>query len=294
MPNQPDILFSIVIPTYNRAEKLRQSLHALTLQTYRAFEVLVCDDGSTDHTLAVAKEFDSLLEIRYFHAENWGGPAKPRNTGIANARAEWICFLDSDDYWYPSKLEVFSRNLEHTDVLYHDFDMDNGDGKLRKMGLRQIRGNASRDLLVNGNTVGTSGACVRAEKVRAVGGFTEDKELIAVEDFDLWIRLAMAGCRFLYIPQQLGCYWAGGDNITAQDERQLNRINRIYELYVPSLNERDQRLAANMKAYKIARVYRQMGRRAEALQGFRKAMFAERWAIRARAIFFTLRTLVGR
>src|ERR1700759_5123285 len=91
--------FSVVIPTYNRAQKLFRALHSLNEQTFLDFEVLVCDDGSTDETRSVVEAFVPAIRfraLRYFYAPNWGGPARPRNTGLAKATADWVCFLDSD------------------------------------------------------------------------------------------------------------------------------------------------------------------------------------------------------
>src|SRR4051812_44609569 len=119
--------FSIIIPTYNRAEKLRHSLHSIEKQTFNDFEVLVCDDGSKDHTREVVSFFENTgMNIRYFFNDNWGGPAFPRNVGIANARAEWVCFLDSDDAWYPTKLERCAAYINNFDFICHSFDNTDG------------------------------------------------------------------------------------------------------------------------------------------------------------------------
>src|SRR5882672_1834830 len=95
--------FSIVIPTYNRAAKLKLTLDSVIAQTFTDFEVLVMDDGSSDNTREMVESFRDS-RIRYQWAPNSGGPATPRNRGIDAAVADWICFLDADDRWYPDKL----------------------------------------------------------------------------------------------------------------------------------------------------------------------------------------------
>src|SRR5437763_1133783 len=95
--------FSVVIPTYNRAAELERCLESLIAQTFHDFEVLISDDGSTDRSADVARAFSDRLTIQYRWSEHWGGPARPRNLGIRHAASEWVCFLDSDDWWYPTK-----------------------------------------------------------------------------------------------------------------------------------------------------------------------------------------------
>ena len=76
------IKFSIIIPTYNRALLLKRCLDSLCSQTYRDFEVIVCDDGSTDGTNEIINQFEDKLSLKYLYDTNWGGPARPRNNGI--------------------------------------------------------------------------------------------------------------------------------------------------------------------------------------------------------------------
>ncbi len=123
------IIFSVIIPKYNRTETLKRALQSLVTQTYKEFEVIVCDDGSTDNTKEIVDSFKNNLSIRYIWEENWGGPARPRNSGINISKNEWICFLDSDDWWYPKKLETVLSRLNNADIIYHDLDVFTPNGK---------------------------------------------------------------------------------------------------------------------------------------------------------------------
>ena len=117
--NNPKV--SVVIPTYNRAKDLRRCLDSLMAQDFDDFEVIVCDDGSTDNTAEVVDDYISLLDISYSYDENFGGPARPRNRGVNLARAEYIAFLDSDDWWASTKLTKSVASLEAgADIVYHD------------------------------------------------------------------------------------------------------------------------------------------------------------------------------
>lgn len=282
--------FSIVVPTYNRAAELKSCLASIKAQTLQDFEVLICDDGSTDNSKVIAEEFkDQGLNISYIYESNWGGPARPRNRGIAAAKADWICFLDSDDSWYKDKLEKCARRFSEADLIYHDLDMELASGKKKRMRTRQVKEPAFSDLLVNGNAVSTSTVCVRKNLLLQANGFSEERELIAVEDYDLWLRLAAIGCRFSYLPESLGSYWAGGGNITAKNLQQINRINKVYEQYLSLLSDKERRYAERMKAYKMAKVYHQMSDYKQAITLYKRAMFANNIMIRLKSVVFLVK-----
>src|SRR5690554_4651576 len=95
--------FSVVIPLYNKEKDIKATLESLFLQTHSNFEVVVVNDGSTDNSEAIVKEFDDQ-RIRLFSKEN-EGVAFTRNLGVEKANSKHIVFLDADDYWYPNHLE---------------------------------------------------------------------------------------------------------------------------------------------------------------------------------------------
>ncbi len=97
---------SVIISTYNRADLLSRAIGSVLNQTFRDFELIVVDDGSTDNTGKVVNEFQTKYKnIQYIRREHSGGAAKPKNTGIKNAKGKYIAILDSDDEWLPEKLE---------------------------------------------------------------------------------------------------------------------------------------------------------------------------------------------
>ena len=111
--------FSVIIATYNRNQYLKECLDSLVNQTFKNFEVIVVDDGSTDNTEETIKKFTDVLHLKYVKIPNSGYPAKPRNVGVKNASAEWLCFLDSDDKWTKDKLKTCVSYLKDYDVVYH-------------------------------------------------------------------------------------------------------------------------------------------------------------------------------
>jgi glycosyltransferase involved in cell wall biosynthesis len=226
-------VFSIIIPTYNRAEKVRRALKSVANQTFADFEVLVMDDGSTDHTSEVVKSF-SDFRIKYEWAKNFGGPAAPRNRGLRLAQGEYIAFLDSDDWWMPQKLEESLKTLRQDfDLVYHDmFIVKKNDQKLflKKTRSRILQPSIFNDLLKYGNGLFNSSVVVKRERLNEVGGCSEDLNLISAEDFDLWLKLAKVSEKFKFINQTLGCYWAGGENISRKHQS-LKVFNALEKRY---------------------------------------------------------------
>lgn len=227
---------SVVIPTYNRAADIGRCLDSLIRQTYRDFEVVICDDGSTDRTREVAASYADRLDITYHWDENFGGPARPRNTGLRLARGAYVAFLDSDDWWCSEKLALSVARLEAgADIVYHDLYAVRSTrqrilwAKKRTFPLKRP---IYADLLRKGNVLPNSSVVVRAEMIRRVGGFSEDRGLIAWEDYDAWLRMAQVTDRFERINRPLGYYWIGGGNISSAD-RMLSILERFRELYAP-------------------------------------------------------------
>lgn len=228
------MVVSVIIPTFNRAAALRRSLDSLVAQTINAFEVIVCDDGSTDQTEEVALSFRDRLQIVYSYEDNFGGPARPRNRGVRLAQSPLIAFLDSDDWWAPRKLEFSLRAIDNgADLVYHPLFRVKRSGQhlfFRKTSAGQMKRPIFTELLRRGNMISNSSVVIRRSVLERVGGFSEEKALIAVEDYDAWLRAAMVTDRFVCLGQPLGYYWCGGGNIT-NAERTLRSTAALEEKY---------------------------------------------------------------
>jgi len=254
MSNQ--FFFSIVIPTYNRANDLERCLNSLVKQTYRDFEVLICDDGSTDHTKDVVGKFSDKLTLKYLYNENSGGPAGPRNLGIKNANGEWICLLDSDDWCTSDKLEyIYNLNLKNIDFIYHKLISIDRNGVKDTMFTRQINNKRQViDLLTRFNPILTSSACIKKTIfIENDLSFSENKKIVGVEDFDMWIRMAHAGVRFKMVSKNLGFYRKEGlDSISYGDERQVARLHEVYSSYQHILSPKNQKKSLAAFSYQKA------------------------------------------
>lgn len=233
-------LFSIIIPTFNRADKISRCLNSLVAQTYKNFEVLVCDDGSTDNTAEVVSPYKTLLQISYFWNTNWGGPARPRNIGIRKAKGEWICFLDSDDWWKAEKLECIAKAINaDTDVIYHNLEIKSDKNpfySFRNLSSVALTSPIFDDLIKKGNVIPNSGSAVRKELLVKVNGLSEDRNLIAAEDFDLWLRLAKLTNNFISLNQFLGYYYLGGGSISSR-QKDIQFLIKLQDLYLYPKNK---------------------------------------------------------
>lgn len=109
-------LVSVVLTTYNRADLISETIESILSQTFRNFELIVVDDGSTDNTEEVVRSYNDE-RVHYIKTDNWGGPAKPRNIGIKKAKGEYIAFCDDDDLWLPNKLEVQLKHFDSDTII---------------------------------------------------------------------------------------------------------------------------------------------------------------------------------
>lgn len=201
-------LVSIVMPAYNAARWIAQSIGSVLAQSYQHWELIVVDDGSTDATPAVVDDYSAY--VQYVKQQNQGAPAA-RNRGIREAKGGYFLFLDADDLLMPNALEVLVGFLEthpEIDVVYGDgFLIDEMGDQIQSLHDYRIR--VSDDMLeqfVISAYIGYLGVVLfRSSAImRLKGPFDED--LYAVEDWDLLIRLAAAGCAFANLPEVTGYY----------------------------------------------------------------------------------------
>lgn len=122
-------VFSIVMPTYNRADSIAKTIEACQAQSFGDFELLIVDDGSSDDLPSALAAFDDA-RINYIHQDN-AGPAAARNTGVDAASGRYIAYLDADDSWYPDYLERALQQLQAvgSDFIYSQIIVDRGVGR---------------------------------------------------------------------------------------------------------------------------------------------------------------------
>ncbi|RMD86144.1 MAG: glycosyltransferase [Candidatus Dadabacteria bacterium] len=233
--------FSVVIPAYNAEEVIEDALNAVLAQTFKNYEVIVINDGSTDNTGAVIKQFmKSAPEMKFSFIEQKNlGIGAARNAGMKRANGEFAAFLDADDVWYEDKLErvysVLKENPE-IDLVCHDENLVHN-GKVVR---RNVYGPYTTyyDLLFKGNCISTSATVVRKDKVIRAGLFSEDLGFNGVEDYELWLRLSKFS-RFYYLHEVLGEYRVFGEGVTGDIERHTRNVFNVFEHHIGTLTEEE-------------------------------------------------------
>ena len=180
---------SVIVPTYNRRDKVAKALFSIYAQSFSPLEVIVIDDGSEDDTgKMILSEYPQVIYKKIVNS----GVSKARNEGIAVAKGDWVAFLDSDDTWHPQKLKAQVDYLEnnkkaqflHTEETW----VRNGVKVNQKKKHQKVRGLIFKQCL-GFCIIGPSTVIVEKNLLEKVGGFDENLEVC--EDYDLWLRLSL-------------------------------------------------------------------------------------------------------
>ncbi len=193
-------LVSVIIPTYNRADLLGQTLDSITKQTFRDYEIVVIDDGSTDGTHELVA--DRSEPIRFLEQEHRGASAA-RNHAVAEARGALVAFLDSDDLWQPHFLEEVAGAVDarpDAALGYSDFRTIDSSGRVLRGHVKRQHGGQVVDRLFESIFIHTSCVVARRKVILEAGGF--DEQLQANEDYELWLRLSLR-YPFVSVPKPL-------------------------------------------------------------------------------------------
>jgi len=191
---------SVIIPTYNRGEVLDRTIKSVLTQTYKNYELIVVDDGSTDSTSRILSKFGN--KIRYF-SKLHGGVSSSRNLGLEKSESDWVAFLDSDDYWLPEKLERQIQYVqEHPNILIVQTDekwIRNG-VSVNPMKKHQKHSGWIFPQCLPLCIVSPSAVMIHQRIFNDAGVF--DENLPVCEDYDLWLRIAYK-YQIALIPEKL-------------------------------------------------------------------------------------------
>ncbi len=269
MKDQPAV--DVIIPTYNGMPWLRATIDSVLSQTHRNLKLYVVDDGSKDDT---AKYVKSLKDKRvtYIKKAN-GGQSTARNLGIKKSDSPFIALLDSDDIWYPEKLEkqmaIMAKKPDVGMVYGHHYLIDENDiiqGNLR----HSFRGNIF-DKLCTGNYIAGSASMVliRRDVINDVGLFREN--FLIGEDWEMWLRIAEK-YEIDFVPEIIAALRQRSDGMQTNHKKMADGLMSNYEFMKKELNLTiaQKHALASYSLFHAATAYRAVGMRKEARRAFLK------------------------
>ena len=229
--SEPSQQIDVVIPAFNAAAFITQTLESVAIQGNLIGQVIVVNDGSLDDTAALVTQFAKahpVMNLRLISQTN-AGLSAARNTGIANARAQWIAFLDADDIWLPFKLSkqyaLFAASSDpKLGLVYSGYSLITENSQLipspKGLILPHLKGSVYRQLK-KGNFISGSGSAVMIKKTvfDHVGLF--DEALPACEDWDMWLRIAKE-FHIDYVPLELVHIRLHANNMQKDFKRMLS------------------------------------------------------------------------
>lgn len=187
------IFFSIIIPTYNRANFIRNTIESILFQDYENYELIVVDDGSSDNTNEIVKsiiENNPNKKINYIHQKN-SERGVARNNGLKASQGDYVMYMDSDDTLYKNHLLVaneFILNKKSPEVFHLRYDLKDQD--LKKYGEGPMYKTTANKDLIFGNFLSCNGVMLRKD-IALENQFDENRAMATVEDWHLWLRLAV-------------------------------------------------------------------------------------------------------
>jgi len=252
---------SVIIPSYNTAHFLPQAIESVLAQTYRDFEIILINDGSTDATSEIAERYTKQHpdKIRYISQDNQG-LAKARNTGIRHSRASYIALLDADDVWLPCRLHEGIKILEKDPSvgLVHgrvkNIDAQNREIATPSCPRWALQGHIFNELFMRRGNIISPTALFRRSCCDEVGGFDPYLTRLGCEDRDLWLRIAQK-YKITYIDRIIAYYRVTTQSMSHQLDRMMQARLYVIDKYCPENNPHTLKLRRRA----LAKIFRDNG-----------------------------------
>jgi glycosyltransferase involved in cell wall biosynthesis len=263
--------FSVIIPAFQAEETIRETMESLVSQSFKDFEVIVVNDGSTDHTAGIVQEFSGKLpELRIVEQSN-RGLGNARNEGARIAAGHWLAFLDADDVWASAKLQVVKQHIEknqEVNFIFHAVFERFRNGRIRERVFWPLK-NIS-DLVERGNSIVPSAVVINSNLFQELGGFEEDHTM--VEDLLLWMKVLKRGEGMAAISKPLTVYRMA-HGITADLHAHLVKVkNTMSTAFERNLiNQEAMEIMMKRKYYEAGRQLHKTGNFSEAQRYYRMA-----------------------
>ena len=228
-----EIFFSIILPTFNREKKILRAINSVIDQSYKNWELIIIDNKSNDRTRELVANLK--CEKIFFHEiENKGVIAKSRNLGIDKSKGNYLCFLDSDDWWDRDKLKyVCDKAINGYSFIYHNHYIYSPKNFLRKRRIycRNLKKPILDDLIDNGPDFATSSVVVNKDIFKKISNFNINKNYIAWEDWDAWLKFSKIDQSFCRINKTLTTVMNDGTNLL-DNELRIKNINFFTNEYL--------------------------------------------------------------
>ncbi len=211
---------SVIIPAYNRVSTLARAIDSVLEQSYRADEIIVVDDGSSDATSEVAKVYSEVILLRQKNM----GVSSARNNGVMMASNEWIAFLDADDAWHTKKLAfqvAYHQKNPGSKCLYTDEVWMSGERELPLPKKYQKPETLRFEEALGFSNIATSSVLMEKKFFERLGGFDESLEVC--EDYDLWLRVLREE-KIDLVPQKLTYRYVGGSDHLSMKYSEMDRF----------------------------------------------------------------------
>jgi teichuronic acid biosynthesis glycosyltransferase TuaG len=229
-------LVSIIMPAYNAAAYISESINSILVQTHSDWELIVVDDGSIDTTRSIVEGYcrrDS--RIKYIYQTN-ARQGRARNNGIANSLGDYIAFLDSDDLWLPTKLAVQLQAIEAegADMVFSSTYVFNGkmllddSAKSTNVVPGRYTGDTGLQMLLQYNYIPILTVLTTRKAIERAGGFTELLPIQNAEDYHLWLKMLLTGSEFVCIPGIFSAYREHEASVSGANIDRLN-LNQAIE-----------------------------------------------------------------
>lgn len=233
--------FSIVTSAFDAEEFLRRAVDSVFRQNYEEYEYIIVDNGSHDSTMQILLDYNSRFpdKIKVFHVDNNLGISGGRNYGICQAKGDYVCFLDADDYWEDRKLfevnKAISNNSNCNIFCHWEYHQTNEKKKLVEY--RQLNYDEPYlDMLFNGNCLSTSALTIKKDLLEAAKGFDENL-IMGEEDYDLWLRLVKNEGKVYMIEKPLGNWVIRNDSMSSKVIKHTDAVAKLIERHCNELLE---------------------------------------------------------
>lgn len=226
MSNSHNPLISVITPAYNAERFIGETIESVINQTYNNWEMIIVDDQSKDSTVSIVNSYQRKDErIKLYKLEENSGSAIARNTAMEKAKGRYIAFLDSDDAWYPEKLERQLQFMQQQDIAFSftKYRRIEEDGTLRETASKAPESVGYRDLLKH-CVIGCLTVMIDREKV----GQLEMVNIRTRQDYAYWLEITKRGFRAYGFPEVLAKYRIVGNSISRNKLKAAKRQWYVY------------------------------------------------------------------